>query len=124
MSAPSVITQACLLNAVGGNPLLVAYPVITPLYETADVQPYNLNFPIVPAAVTFPETAEQVSAIVQCAAKGGYKVQAKSGGHSYGNYCGFSFHVSTPLTLLFSFANCFVGYIQVWAASMEKSSWT
>lgn len=101
MTAPNAITQACLLNAVGGNPLLVAYPTITLLYEAIDVQPYNLNIPVVPAAVTFPETAAQVSAIVQCAANGGYKVQAKSGGHSYGNYCEISFLSPPPPTSIY-----------------------
>lgn len=31
-------------------------------------------------------SSQQVAAIVQCAAENGYPVQAKSGGHSYGNY--------------------------------------
>ncbi|KAJ5745458.1 FAD linked oxidase N-terminal [Penicillium odoratum] len=56
------------------------------LYQAVDVDVYNLDYPITPAAVTFPTTAEQVSAIVKCAADNGYPVQAKSGGHSYGNY--------------------------------------
>jgi FAD/FMN-containing dehydrogenase len=55
-------------------------------YQFTAVKPYNLDIPITPAAVTFPKTKEQVSAIVKCAAAGGYKVQARSGGHSYGNY--------------------------------------
>ena len=87
MTDPGAVMQQCLLNAVGGNPFLVAYPS-DPLYQLIDVQAFNLNVPIIPAAVTFPETADQVSAIVQCAAKEGYQVQAKSGGHSYGNYGG------------------------------------
>lgn len=31
-------------------------------------------------------SSQQVAAIVQCAAENEYPVQAKSGGHSYGNY--------------------------------------
>ena len=56
------------------------------LYQAADVNAYNLNIPITPAAVAFPTSAQQVSAIVKCAADNGYPVQPKSGGHSYGNY--------------------------------------
>jgi len=56
------------------------------LYQAADVQGYNLNIPLTPAAVTFPTSSQQVAAVVKCAADNGYHVQAKSGGHSYGNY--------------------------------------
>lgn len=81
----STVGQQCLLNAVGNDASLVAFPIAL-LYETLDVNPYNLDYPVTPAAVTFPETAEQVAAIVQCAANAEAKVQAKSGGHSYANY--------------------------------------
>ncbi|KAJ5673996.1 FAD linked oxidase N-terminal [Penicillium macrosclerotiorum] len=57
-----------------------------PFYQVANVNRYNLNIPVVPAAVTFPTSSQQVAAIVKCAADNGYHVQAKSGGHSYGNY--------------------------------------
>lgn len=56
------------------------------LYQSTAVNAYNLNIPITPAAVTFPTSSQQVSAIVKCAADNGYHVQPKSGGHSYGNY--------------------------------------
>jgi FAD binding domain len=56
------------------------------LYLFKDAKPYNLDIPIVPAAVTYPKTAEQVADIVRYAAGAGLKVQARSGGHSYGNY--------------------------------------
>lgn len=59
-----------------------------PFYQAADVNRYNLNIPVTPAAVTFPTSSQQVAAIVKCAADNGYHVQARSGGHSYGNYCG------------------------------------
>lgn len=58
-----------------------------PFYQVADVNRYNLNIPVTPAAVTFPTSSQQVAAIVKCAADNGYHVQAKSGGHSYANYC-------------------------------------
>lgn len=58
-----------------------------PFYQVADVKGYNLNIPVTPAAVTFPTSSHQVAAVVKCAADNGYHVQAKSGGHSYGNYC-------------------------------------
>ena len=57
------------------------------LYQFADAKPYNLDYPIVPAAVTYPTTPEQIAAIVKYAASANLKVQARSGGHSYGNYC-------------------------------------
>lgn len=56
------------------------------IYQSTAVNAYNLNIPITPAAVTFPTSSQQVSAIVKCAADNGYHVQPKSGGHSYGNY--------------------------------------
>lgn len=37
-----------------------------------------------PIAVTRPDTTEEVAAFVKCAADNDVKVQAKSGGHSYG----------------------------------------
>ncbi|KAI9930994.1 hypothetical protein ASPWEDRAFT_167054 [Aspergillus wentii DTO 134E9] len=80
----------CLLSAVGGNPALVTFHggLLQGglLYQPLAVQPYNLNWPVTPIAVTFPKTSQQVAEIVKCAADNGYKVQPKSGGHSYGNY--------------------------------------
>lgn len=55
-------------------------------YQLVNVNRYNLNIPVTPAAVTFPTSPQQVAAVVKCAADNGYPVQAKSGGHSYGNY--------------------------------------
>lgn len=75
----------CLLAAVGGDPGLVAFQGQL-LYQTTAVKPYNLNCPVSPAAVTFPKSSEQVASVVKCSAERGYKVQPKSGGHSYANY--------------------------------------
>jgi FAD binding domain len=49
-------------------------------------EPYNLRLPYTPAAIVLPTTAQQVSDAVLCASQSGVKVQAKSGGHSYGSF--------------------------------------
>ncbi|RDW65494.1 hypothetical protein BP5796_10186 [Coleophoma crateriformis] len=47
---------------------------------------YNLRVSYQPAVITLPVTTDHVSLSVTCAAAAGVKVQAKSGGHSYGSY--------------------------------------
>lgn len=84
-NSSSTAVGTCLLNAVGGNNALLAFPNKL-LYQLTDVKPYNLDIPVTPAAVTYPESADQVAAIIKCAAKSNLKVQARCGGHSYGNY--------------------------------------
>lgn len=54
---------------------------------TAKVKAYNLDYPIVPAAILRPNTKEEVAAAVKCAAESGVKVQPRGGGHSFANYC-------------------------------------
>ncbi|KAF5005986.1 hypothetical protein FDECE_7612 [Fusarium decemcellulare] len=49
-------------------------------------KPFNLEFPVVPAAVIKPKNADEVSGAVKCAKENDLHVQAKSGGHSYGNF--------------------------------------
>ncbi|RGP69493.1 6-hydroxy-d-nicotine oxidase [Fusarium sporotrichioides] len=44
---------------------------------------YNLRLPFEPAAIAVPTTVAQVSAAVECGAKHGVAISAKSGGHSY-----------------------------------------
>jgi len=56
------------------------------LYHFEDAKPYNLDYPITPAAVTYPKTPEQIAAIIKYASTANLKVQARSGGHSYANY--------------------------------------
>lgn len=51
---------------------------------------YNFDYPSTPKAIVYPETVDQVAATVKCATEHGVKVQARSGGHSYGNYGEFS----------------------------------
>jgi len=77
--------QICLLAAVAGDASRVAFPS-DPLYRVMAPQPYNLDFPVQPAAVTFPKSSLEIEGLVRCATQGGYKVQARSGGHSYGNH--------------------------------------
>jgi len=78
-----------LKAAVGGKADLLAYPS-KPLYQLEHVKPYNLSIPVKPAAITYPETKEQVAAIVKVAVKYNLKVQARCGGHSYANFCNYS----------------------------------
>jgi hypothetical protein len=74
----------CLLASVGGNSSLVAFPSQSTF--SAVLHPYNLDIVTTPAAVVFPQTANQVAKAVGCAVDCGVKVQARCGGHSYGNY--------------------------------------
>lgn len=74
-----------LLAALGGQDHLIAFPTKL-LYQFEDAKPYNLDYPIIPAAVTYPKTPEQIAKIIQFASTANLKVQARSGGHSYGNY--------------------------------------
>lgn len=76
--------KSCLHSALTGSGSVAFAGDL--LYQIAYVQRYNLNIPITPAAVTFPTSSQQVAAVVKCAADNGYHVQAKSGGHSFGNY--------------------------------------
>lgn len=81
----SSTVQTCLENALGGQKDLVAFKG-SPLYQAKHVKPYNLGIPITPAAVTYPQTSEQIAAIVKCAVDSSLKVQPRSGGHSFANY--------------------------------------
>ncbi|KAJ5318750.1 hypothetical protein MYU51_012905 [Penicillium brevicompactum] len=75
----------CLVSAVGGDATYVAFQDHL-LYQATAVEPYNLNIPVTPAAVTYPQSAEEVASVLKCASDFDYKVQARSGGHSFGNY--------------------------------------
>ncbi|KAJ5579888.1 uncharacterized protein N7459_005873 [Penicillium hispanicum] len=83
-NASSTAVHDCLLAAVDHNTDLAAFRGDS-LFQS-HIPLYNLNFPVVPTAIIFPETSEQVAEVVRCAASNGSKVQAYSGGHSYGNY--------------------------------------
>jgi hypothetical protein len=82
-SAP-VGLQSCLQAAIPSN--LVSSASTNLLYKLTDVKPYNLNVPVAPVAVTYPQTTAHVQAIIKCAAANKVNVQAKGGGHSYANY--------------------------------------
>jgi hypothetical protein len=85
------ITQSTLPNSLLGclESTIPANLVTSPSnldYYLTDVKPYNLNIKVTPLAVTFPQTVAHVQSAVKCAGQYGAKVQAKGGGHSYGNY--------------------------------------
>jgi hypothetical protein len=85
----SIPGHDCFLAAVGHNSSLVTFR--TQAFFALHVPLYNLNFPVTPVVLTYPKTSGQVADIVSCAVDYGYKVQARSGGHSYANH-GFSLH--------------------------------
>jgi FAD/FMN-containing dehydrogenase len=86
MGASQSALEKSITAALGGDEALYAFPG-KPFYQIDNVKPYNLSIPIKPAAITYPKTSAQVAAIIKCAVDANLKVQARSGGHSYGNYC-------------------------------------
>lgn len=86
MGASQSALAKSIKAALGGDDDLYAVPG-KPFYQIEYVKPYNLSIPIKPAAVTYPKTTAQVAAIIKCAVEANLKVQARSGGHSYANYC-------------------------------------
>lgn len=83
ISAGSFLRQA-LLNAVSGDRRLLTFPEQS-FYRLAIVG-CNLEIAIRPMAILFPKTVEHIQGIVGCAKEFGLHIQARSGGHSYGNY--------------------------------------
>ncbi|KAM0329532.1 hypothetical protein ACHAQA_004841 [Verticillium albo-atrum] len=82
---PSSTLASCLNDVCDGRSQCVGFPSDI-LYQINWVDRYNLDIDIEPAAVTRPETTEEVAAFVKCASENNVKVQAKSGGHSYANH--------------------------------------
>ena len=80
-NSQSIAGHDCFLAAVSNNASRVAFRG-----SLHPIPLYNMDIPVVPAAITYPETTDEVAAIVSCAADHNYKVQPRSGGHSYGNY--------------------------------------
>ncbi|KAH6724426.1 hypothetical protein BKA61DRAFT_588438 [Leptodontidium sp. MPI-SDFR-AT-0119] len=64
----------------------VPFVVKTSSNWTNHAKPFNLRLVYQPAVITIPETPEQVSSSVICAAAASLKVQAKGGGHSYASH--------------------------------------
>ncbi|KAJ9134638.1 FAD-binding domain-containing protein [Pleurostoma richardsiae] len=52
----------------------------------SDVAPFNLRLQYNPAAIAVPRTVRHVQDTISCAAKVGYKTNAKCGGHSYASF--------------------------------------
>ncbi|KAK5166029.1 uncharacterized protein LTR77_008290 [Saxophila tyrrhenica] len=70
-----------LLSAVGRDSSRLNYP------QSKEAVPYfNTDSPVLPLVIVTPQSSEQIAAIVRLASRGGYKVQAKGGGHSYANH--------------------------------------
>jgi hypothetical protein len=76
--------KSCLESAINDSSRL-AFPGL--FFDLIHVKRYNLYYDIDPAAVAYPENAAEVSKLVKCAAQNKIKVQARSGGHSFGDYC-------------------------------------
>lgn len=81
----STAVQKCLESALDNHKELLAFKA-TPFYQLKHVRPYNLDNPVTPLAITYPQSASHIAATIKCASDNGLKVQARSGGHSYANY--------------------------------------
>ncbi|KAJ7221928.1 hypothetical protein C8J57DRAFT_1536494 [Mycena rebaudengoi] len=85
-SQPGSPLQLCLKDVFSSNSGGVSFPQDA-FYATSSVKLYNTAIPVIPAAVTRPTTPEDISKIIKCAVASAVKVQPRSGGHSYANYC-------------------------------------
>ncbi|KAF4867625.1 FAD-linked oxidoreductase sorD [Colletotrichum siamense] len=73
--------EACLNDVCAGRDDCVRFG------NTAEwAQPFNLGQSSVPAAVIRPKDAQEIAGVVKCALKHDTKVQAKAGGHGFGNH--------------------------------------
>lgn len=78
--------RTCLDNVCEGRRHCVAYDG-HPLYEIKWAQKFNIDLDsFYPGAVIRPETTQDVSQIIRCAADHSATVQAKGGGHSNTNF--------------------------------------
>ncbi|KAF9262316.1 FAD-binding domain-containing protein [Marasmius fiardii PR-910] len=75
--------EICVRSALPGSAISVP---TDPFYDLNVVKAYNKAYDITPVAVVRPSTTDQVSKVVKCATDNAIKVQARSGGHSYGDY--------------------------------------
>ncbi|KAI0118073.1 putative glucooligosaccharide oxidase [Hypoxylon sp. NC0597] len=53
---------------------------------TAYSSTYNIRLPVTPAIVIIPSNPQHIQEAILCAREHGFKVQARSGGHSYASY--------------------------------------
>ena len=84
--APSTQLQEDLRHALGGDASLIAFPWQR-RYRNVVNKRCNLALPApAPLAITFPKHVLQIQEVVQIAARHDLAVQARSGGHSYGNH--------------------------------------
>ncbi|RSL96128.1 hypothetical protein CDV31_013600 [Fusarium ambrosium] len=83
-SGTSTPIRDCLDAVCANRPDCVRYPSDGLFISWA--VPFNLEFPVTPTAVLRPRNAIDVSGAVKCAKENGFKFQARSGGHSYGNF--------------------------------------
>lgn len=83
--AQSQSLKDCIVKALNGKSSRAAFSNKF-LFDILDVKRYNLAYDTDPIAVTYPESAQEVSGVVKCAAAANVFVQARSGGHSFGNY--------------------------------------
>ena len=75
---------ACIAQAVSGNSSQFVVPT-SPNYAS-ELDIYNLDNVVTPSAIAFPNSAEEVAALVKCAADAKIAVQPLSGGHSFDNF--------------------------------------
>jgi hypothetical protein len=82
--SPSATASGSATQCLTGKK--VPYKVSSDAAYSQLAQPYNLRLPYKPAVIVLPTTNQHVQDAVVCGAKGGLKIQAKSGGHSYASY--------------------------------------
>ena len=82
-NSPSSPLESCLTNALSRADFSLPKD---PLYQLTAVNAYNKAFTITPAAVTRPRNADEIAAVVKCAADQHLKVQPRSGGHSFADF--------------------------------------
>lgn len=121
----SIAGQGCFLTAVGNNPDSIAFKGDLLFGSRSPV--YNLNFPVTPVVLAYPQTTEQVSEIVRCAVSHGYRVQARSGGHSYANYGWYTHHILRALLSshqLFQDLEALMARSSLTSPNFNNSPWT
>ncbi|KAG8763094.1 hypothetical protein FRC11_006030, partial [Ceratobasidium sp. 423] len=83
-TTPDVDTLvSCLQN---GSPSDAVLTPSSPEYNTSRLANINTRISYFPAAIVFPNTAQDVQKYVKCGAASGVAVVGRSGGHSYASY--------------------------------------